>query len=191
MQPSAIPVSLIVSHPIAREQYCGVISNYSELRIVQRTEPSSVALFDIPPENVARQLTALQMASPMSRPVIMSPTEDDNTCLHWVQQGFWGLVTYGNYRQDVPRSLLLVSTGHLWFPATTVRTCMNLSKGIQSSSNVVEITTRERQVLRLVQIKYSNKEIACSLGITERTAKFHVSQILRKFGASSRYDLCA
>jgi DNA-binding NarL/FixJ family response regulator len=49
-----------------------------------------------------------------------------------------------------------------------------------------ELTTRELEVLRLVGAGKANKEIAAELSISERTARTHVSSILRKLGLSSR-----
>jgi DNA-binding NarL/FixJ family response regulator len=49
-----------------------------------------------------------------------------------------------------------------------------------------ELTTRELEILRLLGEGRANKEIAAELGISERTARTHVSNILRKLGLSSR-----
>jgi DNA-binding NarL/FixJ family response regulator len=49
-----------------------------------------------------------------------------------------------------------------------------------------DLTPRELEVLRHVGAGKANKEIAAALGITERTARAHVSNILRKLGLSSR-----
>lgn len=49
-----------------------------------------------------------------------------------------------------------------------------------------ELTPRELEVLRLLSEGQSNKEIAATLGISERTARTHVSRILAKLGLSSR-----
>jgi DNA-binding NarL/FixJ family response regulator len=49
-----------------------------------------------------------------------------------------------------------------------------------------ELTSRELEVLRLVGAGKANKEIAAELSISDRTARTHVSNILRKLGLSSR-----
>lgn len=49
-----------------------------------------------------------------------------------------------------------------------------------------ELTARELDVLRLLADGQANKAIAATLGITERTARSHVSRILAKLGLSSR-----
>ncbi|HTE03806.1 MAG TPA: LuxR C-terminal-related transcriptional regulator [bacterium] len=46
-------------------------------------------------------------------------------------------------------------------------------------------------MLRLVAGGHSNKQIARTLGITERTVKFHVTSILNKMGAENRAQAVA
>jgi DNA-binding CsgD family transcriptional regulator len=47
---------------------------------------------------------------------------------------------------------------------------------------------RETEVLRLMAGGQSNRQIAARLGISEHTAKFHVSSVLAKLGAASRTE---
>lgn len=51
---------------------------------------------------------------------------------------------------------------------------------------ISELTSRELDVVRLVASGKPNKEIAAELAISERTARTHVSRILRKLHLSSR-----
>jgi DNA-binding NarL/FixJ family response regulator len=53
---------------------------------------------------------------------------------------------------------------------------------------VEHLTARETVVLRLMALGHGNKEIASRLGISEHTAKFHVSSVLAKLGAVSRTE---
>jgi len=48
------------------------------------------------------------------------------------------------------------------------------------------LTSREKEVLKLIVNGYSNKEIASKLNITTRTAKAHVSSILMKLNVNDR-----
>jgi len=51
------------------------------------------------------------------------------------------------------------------------------------------VTPREREVLELLARGRANKEIASSLSCSVRTVEFHISNLLRKVGASSRLEL--
>ena len=52
----------------------------------------------------------------------------------------------------------------------------------------VELTERERQVLKSIASGYSNKVIGHKLGITEGTVKVHVKNLLHKLGLRSRVE---
>ncbi|TNF84134.1 two-component system response regulator NarL [Pseudomonas sp. ICMP22404] len=52
----------------------------------------------------------------------------------------------------------------------------------------VELTERERQVLKTIASGHSNKVIGHKLGITEGTVKVHVKNLLHKLGLRSRVE---
>ena len=54
-----------------------------------------------------------------------------------------------------------------------------------------KLTQRELEVLEMMSEGLSNKEIAALLNISVHTAKFHISSILGKLGASSRTEATA
>ena len=53
------------------------------------------------------------------------------------------------------------------------------------------LTLRERDVLKLVLEGKSNAEIAAELVITERTVKFHMTNLLKKTCCKTRLDVIA
>ncbi len=61
-----------------------------------------------------------------------------------------------------------------------------LTESLRATPSAPELTSRELDVLRLLGEGYANKAIAAELGITERTARTHVSKILAKLKLSSR-----
>jgi DNA-binding NarL/FixJ family response regulator len=69
-------------------------------------------------------------------------------------------------------------------PAVTRPLITELSSGSDGVTTV--LTSRELEVLGLVGAGKANKEIAAELVISERTARTHVSNVLRKIGVSSR-----
>jgi DNA-binding NarL/FixJ family response regulator len=70
-------------------------------------------------------------------------------------------------------------------PAVARRLMASLRTG-PDGHQTEELTSRELEVLRLVGAGRANEEIATELGISERTARTHVSNILAKLGLSSR-----
>ncbi len=62
-------------------------------------------------------------------------------------------------------------------------------RGCKALDCEANISRREREVLDLLLANLSNKEIAARLFISERTVKFHVSNLLSKFNVQRRADL--
>ncbi len=56
-------------------------------------------------------------------------------------------------------------------------------------SGVVRLTSREREVLRLLLIGYSNREIAVEIGAASKTVEAHLARMFVRFGVSTRTEL--
>ena len=80
------------------------------------------------------------------------------------------------------KRLVVATTGALNHIATTTA----LSK---AALDLQALTAREQQVALAVAGGASNKEVARTLNITERTIKAHVSAIFQKLGARDRLHL--
>ena len=51
------------------------------------------------------------------------------------------------------------------------------------------LTSRERDVIALVTAGYTDKDLAQTLGISENTAKYHLSNVFYKLGVCDRLEL--
>jgi DNA-binding NarL/FixJ family response regulator len=87
---------------------------------------------------------------------------------------------------DVAAAVRAAHRGQLQLDATVARRLMTSLPRRPGHDPAERLTDREREILRLVGAGKANKEIAAELVITERTARTHVSNILRKLGLASR-----
>jgi DNA-binding NarL/FixJ family response regulator len=76
--------------------------------------------------------------------------------------------------------------GELQIDPLVARRLMSSLHVPRDDDRISELTSRELDVLRLVAAGEPNKQIAAELAISERTARTHVSRILRKLHLSSR-----
>ncbi|PYQ20040.1 MAG: hypothetical protein DMF79_11330 [Acidobacteria bacterium] len=90
------------------------------------------------------------------------------------------------------RGVTAVSKGGYWVPRVLLTLFLDtlLSRGAAPEpTRRTSLSRREQDVLDPLLLNYSNKEIAARLNISERTVKFHVSNLLAKFQVQRRADL--
>ena len=103
------------------------------------------------------------------------------------------LESYVEARDQLIRALPLVAAGGFWVPRQLLSGFVDsilTSQGRRlKTDSVTNLSRREQEVLDSLLENLSNKEIASKLNIAERTVKFHVSNLLSKFGVRRRADL--
>lgn len=89
-----------------------------------------------------------------------------------------------------------VNSGGLWFPEDLLGSLLRLVSGALeqagrqgSEPDLSMLTGREQEVARSAAKGDSNRLIAQSLGITERTVKEHMGSVFRKLGVKDRMQL--
>lgn len=96
-----------------------------------------------------------------------------------------------SWQAELPRAIHSILAGHPWVPAEVLMTFVNQTKALLERQTLPgqSLTARESQVLQLLMRRLTNKEISRSLVISERTVKFHVSNILAKLNVADRNGL--
>lgn len=111
-----------------------------------------------------------------------------------LRQGVKGILTYEEAREQLPRALPQVAAGGIWVPRNVlsrfVDSILSSTQGRRlRADSPSELSRREQEVLAGLLENLANKEVADRLHISERTVKFHVSNLLAKFGVRRRADL--
>ncbi len=131
--------------------------------------------------------------NPTAAIIVMSDSFGESVAFPLLQLGVKGILQYRDADEQLARALQAVSSGGYWVPrvilggmlAHILRHKRQKPRGTVPAS----ISPRERQILNAVLDNLSNKEIANRLNISERTVKFHVSNLLGKCGVQRRADL--
>jgi len=141
-------------------------------------------------------LVAAREASPASRVVVIGVREDDVDEI--IACADLGVAGYHLRSEPVERLLKLivaVDAGEsLCSPRVAAIIMARLSTLAASqvpTTRVVDLTPREVQILSLVDLGLSNKEIADRLRIEVHTVKHHVHNVLTKCGVRRRAEAAA
>lgn len=128
-----------------------------------------------------------------ARLIVVAEKFSEGNSFPLLRLGVKGLLTYSEARRQLPQALQAVAAGGFWVPRSLLsRFVDSMLSGTRSRRWVggsVGLSRREREVFDALLQNLSNKEIASKLNISERTVKFHVTNLLAKFGVQRRADL--
>ena len=118
--------------------------------------------------------------------VALTSFADEERVRGAVQAGVSGYVLKDSDADDVAAAVRAAHRGELQIDPVVARRLMSSLHEARGDDPISGLTSRELDVLRLVAAGKPNKHIAGELAISERTARTHVSRILRKLRLSSR-----
>jgi len=103
-----------------------------------------------------------------------------------LEAGASGYLLKDSDADEVAAAVRAAHRGELRLDPGIARRLMSSLRTHRAEDALSELTSRELDVLRLVAGGEPNKQIAAELAISERTARTHVSRILRKLHLTSR-----
>jgi DNA-binding NarL/FixJ family response regulator len=144
-----------------------------------------VALVDLvmPRRDGIETIRRMREVTPETRAIVLTSFLDEDSLVPAVRAGAVGYLLKDAQPQELVRAVRTVHAGEaLLSPAVTARLLERVAGGREEAP----LTDREREVLQLVARGLPNKRIARELGVSEKTVKTHVSNILAKLGVDDR-----
>jgi DNA-binding NarL/FixJ family response regulator len=129
---------------------------------------------------------------PALRLIVIGPAGNDALVIDSIIGGARAYLDLTAGPRVVREAIEVVVSGSIWAPRRLLSRLID--RLLQSAEGEIhhsgpQLTARERQVMDLILLARSNREIARELGIEERTVKAHVGRLMRKTGAENRIDL--
>ncbi len=130
---------------------------------------------------------------PAGRVIVVAEKFDQGGAFPLLRLGAKGLMTFAEANEQLGRAVQEVVGGGFWVPRALLSRFVDESVSAvrrpPGPAGVARLSPREKEVLDALLGNLSNKEIASKLNMSERTAKFHVSNLLAKYGVRRRADL--
>ena len=119
--------------------------------------------------------------------VVASGEQDDATAARAALfAGALGFIRRHATPEELLESIRRVARGKRYLDPALGATVLQLGREATVASG---LTSRQRDVLRMLAAGHTNREIADALGVSRRTVEGHRSELLAKTGASSRAGL--
>lgn len=193
-----IRLVLVDDHPVVRAGLAGLFADEAGFEVVgqasdgaeavalvAQTRPD-VVLMDLRMpvlDGVAATAQILAGAPPVPRVLILTTYESDDQILAAIEAGAAGYLLKAAPQDEILAGIRSVAAGQTALsPAVAARLVQRMREPAASAV----LTSREREVLRLVSRGRSNKQIAVDLGIGESTVKTHLLKVFDKLGVGDR-----
>jgi DNA-binding NarL/FixJ family response regulator len=139
-----------------------------------------------------KTLEVIRRRRPDIRLIVIGPEGNDELVMESIIAGARAYLDLKASPQIVHQAIEVVTSGSIWAPRRLLSKLIDRLLTVSDTSltnDPPHLTARERQVLDLILMARSNREIALQLGIEERTVKAHVGRLMRKAGADNRIEL--
>lgn len=135
-------------------------------------------------------LESAKRSRPKLRLIVIGPQNDEDLIQNAIIAGARAYLDSSAAPRMVRMAIDEVVSGSIWAPRRSLSALIDrLLAEPESVHSQPRVTAREREVLELILLARSNREIARQLGIEERTVKAHVGRLMRKTGSDNRIEL--
>jgi DNA-binding NarL/FixJ family response regulator len=162
------------------------------LALVATSDPDVLLLdLEMPGLDGVHVLQRLRENGARTRIIIFTVFDTDERIIAAVEAGAAGYLLKGSPRAQVFDAVRQVAAGGSLLAPVATSAVLRRVRGELEQAQSPALTPREHNVLSYLARGRSNKQIASTLNISERTVKFHVSSIITKLSAANRTDAVA
>lgn len=198
MNPSASPVLVCDTQPVAIEGVRGLLSRCEDLRFagavtsldaafeLMRSMNTAAVVIDksLGTAAITECLHRLATSGVKTAPVIWGVGISESEALRLLQAGARGVLRRTSEPETLLTCLRSVTKGNTWMEDGIFGDLEKLNNPRRS-----QLTPREHEVAELVEKGLRNRDIAQNLGIQTGTVKIHLKHIFEKTGVRGRYGL--
>jgi NarL family two-component system response regulator LiaR len=197
-----IRVLVVDDHPIVQQGLCGVITPRYGMAVVGQAKDGAeaiekarslqpdVILMDLvmPGKSGLEAIVDIKRENPQARILVLTSFGEEDRVLAAIKSGALGYLMKDTSPDELLHAIREVAKGNLFLPqdvATKFRSDLQQPQQDASMPETI-LTKRELEVLKLVALGWSNKQIAVRLVVSEVTVRYHISSILEKLDLTNR-----
>lgn len=185
-----IRLLLVDDHPVVRQGLKAALEIDPSMRVVAEfhslrevsAEGADVVILDLEMEGP----DPIELIPQLGRVVIFSAHSEPQKISAALEAGALGYVLKGAPLDELITAIQAAARGESYLQA---RVAGLLAQSLRAPAP--RLTPRQSEILAMLAEGLSNKEIGARLGLSERTAKFHVNAIFNRLGTDNRAQAVA
>jgi DNA-binding NarL/FixJ family response regulator len=191
--PDMIRILAVDDHPLLRKGIASLVNGEPDMKLVAeasngeeavenyRLHRPDVTLMDLqlPGLNGIEAINRILSEFPDARIVVLTTYTGDAQVLRAIRAGARAYILKGHVHRELLETIRTVHAGRKRIPP-------DIATELAEHAMDDELSSREIEVLGLIAVGNSNREIGQHLNIGEATVKSHVTNILAKLSANDR-----
>jgi DNA-binding NarL/FixJ family response regulator len=205
---SNLRILLVDDNPIVRKGQRSLIDEQPDMEVVGETGDGQTALqlakellpnvmvvdFSLPDLNGAQITERIKQAYPQVQTLALTIHEESSYFRHMFQAGAKGYLLKQAADGELIQAIRVVAAGRAYLdPTLAGKMAFTLVRPLNPNgiekAQTNKLSGREQEVLRLIALGYSNKEIAAQLDLSPKTVETYKARLVEKLNLRSRVEL--
>ena len=191
-------IGLVATDEVRIAGLRAVVTDTSGRELVLLSEPGSletsglelVLVDSSSTEHLLELLASFRALRPKIRLLVLGGADEPGFIEQAIAAGARGVLSNAASVDEVRMAVEVVSDGSVWAPRKILSRLLDRATGAPLPAAVeVHLTRRELEVLDLLLLGLSNREIAHALDVEQATVKAHLGRLMRKAGVANRTAL--
>lgn len=203
---SKLRIILADDHALIREGLKALINAEQDLEVVGEAgdglaayklaaelRPDLIVMdVSLPELSGAKATERIKRELPSVKILALTMHEDKGYLRQLIQAGASGYVLKRAAAEDLIHAIRAISSGGVYVDPTMMSKVVSGSSRLRSLDDALRdnsLSDRETEVLRLIALGYSNKEIGAQLDISIKTVETYKARLMEKLDLHSRVDI--
>ncbi|MCF6094914.1 response regulator transcription factor [Microaerobacter geothermalis] len=201
-----IKLMLVDDHEVVRVGLRSLLSVYDHIEVVAEAchaeeairfaleKKPDIILMDVrmPGQSGVDACREILKHLPSTHVIMLTSYDDEEIIYQSILAGASGYILKEINSQDLIHAIEAVSEGKsLLDPAITTKVLQKIRRSNEEDHKLHDLTPQEKQVLTLISQGMTNREIAETMMLSEKTIRNYVSQILSKLEVHNRAEAAA
>lgn len=199
-----IRVLLVDDHTMIRKGLRVLLESYSQIKIVGESHTGNdailkanqlnpdVVLMDLSLPNGLDGFTSsneIRKSNPFVKIVILTMHDEEIFVQKAIAVGAHGYILKNSHGELLFQAIVEVYKGKRFYKTSVSQEIINLWLKSDAKTMPSVLTLREKELVRLIVLGYTNKEMADKLLISVKTVENHKTNIMQKLGLDSKHQL--
>jgi DNA-binding NarL/FixJ family response regulator len=202
---NSISTVVIDDHPLMIEAICTLLNQtpgfdvigtgttaYDVVELCKMAKPQ-IAIVDLSlPGDVYTAITTATKICPSTRIVAFTAATGVDSAIRALDAGASGYVLKGSSSAELIQAISFVQSGETYITrsfASRVITGLRDASLRRKAVEAIIFSIREQQIIRLLMIGKTNKEIAAAIKISEKTVKHYMTALMQKLQVRNRVEV--